>query len=123
VYVEIKVDGGVSLCCVRKLVGNLVNQALAHILRGDEARTLRRDLLSGEPDGICRACGLRGVISPSKLQQKVSELHKSIAVPAEFDPAAYADANPDVKESKVDPIQHFLDWGRIEGRRLKPPVS
>jgi hypothetical protein len=123
IYVEIKINGGVSLCCVRKPVGNLVNQPLAHILHGNEARTLRRNLLSGEPDDICRACGLRGVTSPSKLQQKVGELRKSVTVPAEFDPAAYADTNPDVKEAKVYPIQHFRDWGRIEGRPLKPRAS
>lgn len=121
VYVEIKGDGGVSLCCVRKPVGSLVSQTLAHILHGIEARSLRRDLLSGEPDGICSTCGLRGVISPSKLQQKVGALNESVAVPADFDPIAYEDANPDVKEAGADPAQHFFEWGRIEGRRLKPP--
>ena len=127
VYVEIEVDGGVSLSCVRKPVGkpvgNLANQPLASILHGNEARTLRHQLLSGELDTICRACGLRGTISPSNLQQKVKELYEAAAVPEEFDPGAYADANPDVREAKIDPTQHFLDWGRIEGRPLKPRVS
>jgi Iron-sulfur cluster-binding domain len=122
-YVEIGVAGGVRLCCVRKPVGNLASQTLAHVLHGHEARTLRRDLLSGKPDDICCGCGLRGVINPLDLQQKVREALALGLNSKQFDPAAYLDANPDVKEANVDPAWHFHTWGRIEGRPLNSAAS
>ena len=36
-----------------------------------------------------------------------------------FDPAAYLAANPDVAAAGVDPVLHYLDFGRYEGRRLR----
>lgn len=119
VYIELRVDGGVSLCCVRKPVGNLTQQSLASILHGEEARALRRDLLSGKPDGACRGCGLRGATSPLTLQEKVKALQESVVTPEGFDRAAYLEANPDVKDAGAEPVRHFVEWGRLEGRSLK----
>jgi len=124
VYVEVKVDGGVGLCCVRPPpIGNLTQHDLAHILHSEDARSLRRDLLSGKPDDICRACGLRGVTSPATLQQKVTELQESVVPPEAFDAASYLQANADVQATKIDPVQHFLEWGRLEGRPLRVAPS
>ena len=41
-------------------------------------------------------------------------------VPADFDPAAYLQANPDVAVAGVDALSHYLAFGRKEGRRLRP---
>lgn len=120
VYVEFRVEGGVSLCCAREPIGNLAQQTLASILHSEEAIALRRNLLSGTPDTKCRQCGLRGVIDPSALQAKVKALRDSIVIPESFDPATYLESNPDVKAAGVDPKRHFLEWGRLEGRPLKP---
>lgn len=122
IYVEVKVDGAVSLCCVRRPVGNLARQSLAHILHSDHARALRRDLLTGKPDAVCRNCGLRGVTTPANLRRKVAALRDSLHTPEGFDAAAYLEANPDVRDAGLDPVRHYLDWGRIEGRPLRPQV-
>jgi hypothetical protein len=37
-----------------------------------------------------------------------------------FDPAAYLAANPDVAAAGVDPLTHYEQFGRAEGRRLRP---
>jgi len=40
-------------------------------------------------------------------------------LPAEFDAQKYLRVNPDVAEVGVDPVQHYLLFGRKEGRRLR----
>jgi hypothetical protein len=42
-----------------------------------------------------------------------------MAVPYDFDPEAYLFHNPDVKNSGMDPIVHYLIHGRLEARRYK----
>lgn len=37
-----------------------------------------------------------------------------------FDPAAYLAANPDVAAAGVDPVSHWLEFGRYEGRAWAP---
>lgn len=117
-YVELRVDGAVSLCCAREPIGNIAGQSLGAILRSEAAIRVRQDLLTGDLDEICRDCGLRGLISPSQLQKKVREHQESAWNPAEFDAAAYLKANPDIKAIAADPARHFLEWGRFEGRPL-----
>lgn len=41
-------------------------------------------------------------------------------IPADFDPEAYLQANPDVAAAGVDAADHFLHHGQFEGRKLKP---
>jgi hypothetical protein len=41
----------------------------------------------------------------------------------DFDPAAYLAANPDVKAAGVDPLRHYLEFGRQEGRQASPVTS
>lgn len=118
VYVEFRVDGRVSLCCVRRPIGNLAKQTVADILNSEEARSLRHALLSGSPDGVCRACGLRGVTTPSALQDSVRAMQTSVDLPEGFDKAAYLEANQDVKEAGEDAALHYKNWGRLEGRPL-----
>ncbi|HEY0185540.1 MAG TPA: hypothetical protein VGC09_22285 [Rhodopila sp.] len=40
-----------------------------------------------------------------------------------FDPAYYLAANPDVRESKIDPLAHFLSTGWREGRNPSPDFN
>jgi hypothetical protein len=41
-------------------------------------------------------------------------------VPAGFDGELYLRANPDVRAAGVDARTHYLEYGRKEGRRLRP---
>jgi FkbH-like protein len=45
------------------------------------------------------------------------------ALPADFDGAVYLDLNPDVRAANVNPSDHYLAFGRSEGRRYKKPAS
>jgi hypothetical protein len=41
-------------------------------------------------------------------------------LPPDFDPELYLEANPDVRAAGVDPVAHYLKFGRREGRKLRP---
>ncbi|PWU21359.1 MAG: methyltransferase type 11 [Bdellovibrio sp.] len=38
------------------------------------------------------------------------------ALPSDFDPNIYLELNADLKNAGVDPIKHYLEFGKIEGR-------
>jgi hypothetical protein len=42
-------------------------------------------------------------------------------LPPDFNPDLYLDANPDVKAAGVDAATHYLNFGRVENRKLRPP--
>jgi hypothetical protein len=44
----------------------------------------------------------------------------SSLTPLDFDAEAYLDANPDVAASGGDALQHYVYYGRFEGRPMKP---
>jgi SAM-dependent methyltransferase len=56
---------------------------------------------------------------PGVTYQDVVVLRKEPAVPADFDPAGYLTANPDVRAAWLDPLYHYRNWGRKEGRSWK----
>jgi hypothetical protein len=37
----------------------------------------------------------------------------------DFNTADYLNANPDVRESMMNPLLHYLKFGKSEGRRLR----
>jgi len=119
-YVELKVNGDVSPCCVRPPVGNINTNKLSALLMGTAMRNLRRALLEGTPDRTCQNCGLRAATSPAALKQRVAEMLESITLPPDFDESLYLAANPDVRAARIDPALHFLRFGRLEGRPLSP---
>ncbi len=59
---------------------------------------------------------LAKLLSPLQGGRKIT---KPVRLPADFDGAAYLNANPDVKAAKVDPAQHWLEFGCNEGRPLR----
>jgi SAM-dependent methyltransferase len=69
---------------------------------------------AGEPCGIV-----------AYLEHEWGDYHDVLFVkkrpllPAEFDAQKYLRVNPDVAEVGVDPVQHYLLFGRKEGRRLR----
>lgn len=40
-------------------------------------------------------------------------------LPEDFDPQQYLDLNPDVRRAKADPVAHYLQHGRSEGRAYR----
>ena len=49
-----------------------------------------------------------------------AEDNSTAAIFSRFKAALYLEANPDVAAAGVDPWQHYLDYGRHEGRQLSP---
>jgi SAM-dependent methyltransferase len=46
--------------------------------------------------------------------------HKNqLPLPSDFDPAAYLELNPDVREDGVDPVRHWQEFGYRERRKWK----
>ena len=118
-YVEFRPTGEVGPCCVR-VIGSLVQQNLAQILNGEKVRRLKADLLRGEPDATCRACGLHGEAPIAEFQEKVRKLVESVRPPEAFDEESYLEANPGLRLAGVDAREHFLEHGRFDGRLLYP---
>jgi SAM-dependent methyltransferase len=56
---------------------------------------------------------------PGVTFQDIVVLKKEPAVPADFDAARYLRANPDVRAAGLDPLYHYRNWGRKEGRSWK----
>lgn len=74
------------------------------------------DISTGKP-----APNMLNGIEVPKEQIRRSEPAKHIVgtLPPGFDPAAYLKANPDVARAKVDPAQHWIEYGSREGRPLR----
>jgi SAM-dependent methyltransferase len=51
--------------------------------------------------------------------QDILFIKKRPVLPTEFDPKAYLTTHEDVAAAGVDPVQHYLMFGRKEGRRLR----
>jgi radical SAM protein with 4Fe4S-binding SPASM domain len=119
-HIEIKANGDVRPCCARDPVGNLSSTPLTDILEGGDLRALRASLLSGRLDSDCAACRLRPMTSCNNLTHKVWALMQEVTLPQLFDDDLYLAANRDIAEVGVDPVEHFLHYGRFEGRPLYP---
>lgn len=122
-YVEIRANGDVRPCCARSSAGNLGTSTLVQILEGPLMQALRASLLTATPDAQCKHCRLRAITTPEMLAQKVTAMLAGVRLPTNFDPDAYLDANPDVRQAHVDAAEHYLKWGRFEGRRLFPALG
>lgn len=69
--------------------------------------------------------GLAYADSPLRhyLAQRGEVVARSDALPGDFDPALYLQANPDVAKAGLDPAWHFIHHGKAEGRQLRPAGS
>ncbi|MFM0152454.1 class I SAM-dependent methyltransferase [Paraburkholderia sediminicola] len=52
-----------------------------------------------------------------KALQRRTSFEADLSLPGDFDPLAYLLLNRDVFFAQIDPIQHFVNYGRAEGRR------
>lgn len=55
----------------------------------------------------------------SKYYQDYMVLKKGLEVPKDFDPQRYLDLHPDLRRVGVSPCHHYMNYGRLEGRRYK----
>jgi hypothetical protein len=122
-YVEFRTNGDVAPCCFRPPIGNVHRASLSAILNGDAARRLRAALLSGKLDPMCASCRGKKLVPVGDLQSEVVRRLDDVRLPPGFDPKLYLAANPDVAEAGLDPVHHFLRYGRLEGRPLRPLSS
>lgn len=118
---DIRTNGDVAPCCYRgPAVGNTNTQTLTDIFNGEPIRELRGSLLAGELDQLCGRCNIRAVTTPEKLQRKVAELAAEFKLPDDFDAQQYLLANTDVADAGLDAAQHYIRYGKREGRNLRP---
>lgn len=117
-YVGVRPNGDVSLCCFRNPIANLNDSDLPTILNSAAARSLRASLLSGALDSECKSCYSLPPTTPDALRAKVEDLVAKTAPPPSFDATTYVASNSDVNFEGLDPAQHFMQRGRLEGRPL-----
>lgn len=121
----------------REVIGEHVNPLLDYIQTGE--RLGRRPSPTFDP-GKYRArqrlgpdeSPLRHYLARQPTEQTFGPLSRVLSwirrtpargpeAPVWFDPQLYLEANPDVAGAGVDPMQHYLQYGKAEGRRLRLP--
>ena|SRR5579871_1318239 len=93
-------------------------------LRELRKRRLRReeeeDLPFGEPENAGDIGSHADLPVVDAATEKVRSTGDFVVGRDEFDEAGYLAANPDVAIAGTDPWQHWVTYGRREGRRLRP---
>ncbi|MBV9756724.1 MAG: glycosyltransferase family 2 protein [Alphaproteobacteria bacterium] len=98
-----------------------VNPLLDYIMAGEELG--RRPSPEFDPTEYRFQHGLSASESALRhlLHGRAEAAGAGAALPDEFDPALYLQANPDVAAAGLDPTWHFVNFGRAEGRPLRLP--
>jgi hypothetical protein len=122
-YVEFRANGQVAPCCFRPAIGNVREATLSAILNGPAVRQLRTELLTGALDGYCAGCRGKKLTAVETLQAEVTKRIEAVQLPRGFDPELYLAANTDVAAAGLDPVHHFLRYGRLEARPLRPCLA
>lgn len=58
-------------------------------------------------------------VSDATVQRLKPPSLAKATLPKDFDPVKYLLLNPDVKKAGADPITHYINFGRLEGRSFK----
>ena len=122
-YVEFRANGEVAPCCFRPAIGNVREATLSEILNCPAVRQLRTELLTGALDSFCAQCRGKKLIAVEALQAEVTQRIEAVQLPPGFDPQLYLAANADVAAAGLDPVHHFLRYGRLEARPLRPGLA
>ena len=56
-----------------------------------------------------------------RLEISIRKRRKTWTTYWTFDPAWYLEANPDVRAAGIDPLQHYISFGKKEGRQKREP--
>ncbi|RST86277.1 hypothetical protein EJC49_11265 [Aquibium carbonis] len=65
---------------------------------------------------------VRLVLDGPELRPSVDRARQE-GLPGDFDPYEYLLRNPDVAAAKVDPAEHYLTYGRFEGRTYRSAID
>jgi hypothetical protein len=105
-----------------ELIGD-VNPLLDYVLAGEEVG--RRPSCEFDPSEYRFRHRLSTCESPLRhlLRTQAEQAGACAALPEEFDPARYLEANPDVAAAGLDPAWHFLNFGCAEGRQIRLPEA
>lgn len=77
------------------------------------------DLTTGMPVDH-KYLGMR--IDPETIERFRTGGPVPVPLPSDFDPKIYLRLHADVASAGVDPAQHYLSYGRREGRAYKGPT-
>jgi len=69
----IRVDGGVCLCCVAPPVGNLHEESLKNIIKGENWAAYKIGLLTGELQPRCKTCSAKPNCTLEEEEQAVRQ--------------------------------------------------
>ena len=70
-FLIIHANGDVCPCCWQERIGNLQMQTLPEILEDGRLQQLRRQLVTGNLDKVCRQCPARATIEPRELDRQL----------------------------------------------------
>lgn len=89
-FALIQADKAVRPCCGKPVIGFMdQNIGLEDILNGEDMRGLRRSLLTGELDDLCRCCPFKPIIEIQKFQKKISDFARKASKQAVIPAAAH----------------------------------
>jgi hypothetical protein len=110
--------------CVARIKQGALSDSLMPLLRGTVTETAR----SNKARAPAATTGSVGVKTNGAYENKAaqhatasatSSANPAAGLPADFDPEYYLVINADVKEAGLDPMAHYLNFGRAEGRIYK----
>lgn len=122
-----------SETCLEQIRRVLFQNSLVAIWKAERAQTLLGPrMIAGTVADISQdVVGLGGTLLSCPQQavnpfgpraiRRETAISRYVAthVPDDFDPLAYLDLHPDVRNAGVDPVQHYLTFGKMEGRAYR----
>lgn len=100
------------LKCLRRKILFKVLRLLAKASPPLSPRTAERFMRSAVKRDPSRNSLIRSIVALPKRDSG-----KNYDDPVDFDPVWYLETYPDVSDSLYDPLEHYLEFGRAEGRR------
>ena len=104
-----------------------LNAINAYLPEGEKLRTLQRTGVSiskihyAPSDVVDLLQSMDQLLDTIGVDQKTvpNKIEKVAGLPEDFNSICYLMLNPDVRDANVDPIDHYLNHGRYEGRNYK----
>ncbi len=119
-------------CAYTTPIANDTYQGKIHYRNIVDIRSGERvpNIVSGQPvrqsfqDAIDTGFEVAASIKNERLRHVLSKIEtsqfaKDRTLPRDFDPILYVEANPDLIAAQVDPFEHYLNYGRMEGRPIR----
>lgn len=119
---EIYVTSRNLAACVARIKQGLETKPVATILNGtvtETARTGKLRVSSAAPKAALTKTEAGSALAGKSTSPVSGAVATTASLPADFDPEYYLVINADVKEAGLDPVQHYLNFGRAEGRIYK----